>query len=119
MTEKPSAAARVWDAAALALVVGGAALYLTANSGMQGLMGPQARTPTNKSIHFERWLHFRTMSNIGFALIAGGVAVGVVAWYRNRREVAARLAAPMLSPDVAPGRAADVATGNPPNVPQG
>ena len=119
MTEKPSAAARVWDAAALALVVGGAALYLTANSGMKGLMGPQARTPTNKSIHFERWLHFRTMSNIGFALIAGGVAVGVFAWYRNRREVSARLDAPAFSPDVPPTVAADVATGTPPNVPQG
>ena len=103
MTEKPSAAARVWDAAALALVVGGAALYLVANEGMQGLMGPQARMPTNKSIHFERWLHFRTMSNIGFALIAGGVAVGVAAWYRSRREVAARLAAPEPSPNVPQG----------------
>ena len=103
MTGKPSAAARLWDAAALVLVVGGAALYLVANEGMHELMGPQARTPTNKSIHFERWLHFRTMSNIGFSLIAGGVAVGVVAWYRSRRELAARQAAPAAaSPDVLP-----------------
>ena len=107
MTGKPSAAARAWDAAALALVVGGAALYLVASQGMHDL-GPQARTPTNKSIHFERWLHFRAMSNIGFSLIAGGVAVGVAAWYRSRRELAARHAlSPAVTPDVSP------------NVPQG
>jgi hypothetical protein len=118
VTDKPSAAARAWDAAALVLLAGGAALYLTANSGMEGLMGPQARMPTNKSIHFERWLHFRTMSNIGFALIAGGVAVGVAAWYRNRREVASRLAAPAFAPDVT-AAAAELPAGTPPNVPQG
>ena len=108
MTGKPSAAARAWDAAALALVVGGAALYLVASQGMHDLLGLQARTPTNKSIHFERWLHFRTMSNIGFSLIAGGVAVGIAAWYRSRRELAALQALPpVASPDVSP------------NVPQG
>ncbi|HWE42164.1 MAG TPA: hypothetical protein VG432_06655 [Gemmatimonadaceae bacterium] len=103
MNEKPSAAARAWDAAALALVVGGAALYLVASQGMHDLLGPQARTPTSKSIHFERWLHFRTMSNIGFSLVAGGVAVGIAAWYRSRRELAARGAvAPAPSPDAVP-----------------
>jgi len=108
VSEKPSAAARAWDAVALALVAGGAALSLIANSGMHALMGPQARTPTNKSIHFERWLHYRTMSNIGFALIAGGVVVGIVAWYRSRRETAAATAAlPAAVPDASP------------NVPQG
>ena len=108
MTDKPSAAARAWDAAALVLVLGGAALYVIANEGMHDLLGPQARMPTNKSIHFERWLHYRTMSNIGFSLIAGGVAVGITAWYRSRREVAARAALP----------AAAVIDASP-NVPQG
>ena len=112
MTDKPSAAARAWDVAALALVVGGGAVYAQAASGMHSLLGPQARVPVVGSANVERWVHYRTLSNLGLALVTAGVVVGIAAFVRSRRESAA-LAAPSIdgppglspnaSPDVPPG----------------
>ena len=99
MTGKPSAAARAWDAAALALVVAGAAVYARAASGMHGLLAPQARVPVVGSPNVERWVHYRTLSHLGLVLVTGGVLIGVAAFVRSRRELAA-LAAP--SPDAPP-----------------
>ena len=111
MTTKPSAAARAWDAAALALVVGGAAVYAQAGKGMQALLGPQERVPTVGSVHVEKWLHFRSMSNLGIGLVTAGVLIGVVSFFRSRREIAA-LAAPEIA------GSGQLAAGVPPNVPQ-
>lgn len=103
MTDRPSAAARLWDAAALVLVAGGAALVLDAHAGMKGIQASQIHAvtieATKEAPNITRWVHFRTMSNIGFALIIGGVAVGVAAWYRSRREIAARTIVPVAGAD--------------------
>jgi hypothetical protein len=102
MTERPSAAARLWDAAALVLIAGGAALVLDAHAGMKGIQASQIHAvtiaATKEAPNITRWVHFRTMSNFGFALIVGGVAVGVAAWYRSRREIAARAAVVPMAP---------------------
>jgi len=95
VTDKPSAAARAWDAAALVLVVGGAAVYAQAANGMHSLLGPQPRVPVVGSANVERWVHYRTLSHLGLGLVTAGVLVGVAAFVRSRREIAA-LAAPSL-----------------------
>ena len=105
MSDRPSAAARAWDVAALALVVGGAALYAQAASGMHGLLGPQPRVPVVGSPNVERWVHYRTLSNLGLGLVTAGVVVGVAAFFRSRREIAS------LTPP-----AVDAPTGVAPNV---
>jgi hypothetical protein len=92
----------MWDAAALALVVGGAAVYLEASKGMQGLLGPQPRVPSVGSPHVERWLHFRSLSNLGVGLVTAGVLVGVMTYFRARRDAAAISAAPAVAPDLLP-----------------
>ena len=102
MTGKPSVAARVWDAAALALVVAGAAVYLEASRGMQGLLGPQPRVPSVGSPHVERWLHLRSLSNLGVGLVTAGVLVGVMTYFRARRDPNAIAAAPAAAPDLLP-----------------
>ncbi len=85
MTNRPSAAARLWDAAALALVAGGAALYLSAHSGMQGILASQVHRATIEAPNITRWVHYRTMSNLGLALVLAGVGVGIAAYYRSQR----------------------------------
>ncbi len=94
MSDRPSAAARAWDAAALALVVGGAALYVVAHAGMTGILASQVHIATIEAPNLTRWVHYRQMSNIGLALVAVGVAVGITAYFRSRRETTARSAAP-------------------------
>lgn len=103
MTDRPSAAARAWDVAALALVVGGAALYARAASGMHGLLAPQPRVAVVGSPNVERWIHYRTLSNLGLGLVTAGVVVGIIAFVRSRRELAAFAdASPALPPNVSP-----------------
>jgi len=112
MTDQPSAAARAWDAAALVLVAGGTAVVLRAHEGLKGIQAAQVHAATIEAPNLIRWAHYRTMSNIGFAMIVGGVVVGVVAWYRSRREQALARALPVVLAD--PAAMPDV----PPNVPR-
>lgn len=114
MTDKPGAAARAWDAAALVLAAGGAAVFLAASRGMQGLLAPHVREATSQSVYFERWLHYRSMSNLGIGLVSAGIAIGVVRFLRDRRAAAA-LAFEQGAPDVVPPLATDI----PPNAPPG
>jgi hypothetical protein len=72
--------------AALALVGGGAALYVAAHAGMKDILATQVHFATIEAPNLTRWVHYRTMSNIGLALVAGGVAVGITAFIRSRRE---------------------------------
>jgi hypothetical protein len=108
MTDRPSAAARVWDVAALALAGGGAAIYVAAHEGMKGILASQVHAATIEAPNITRWVHYRTMSNIGLALVTAGVVVGITAFIRSRRE-APVLAAPL----------ADAAPIAPPNAPPG
>ncbi len=114
MSDKPSAAARTWDAAALVLVAGGAAVFLAASKGMQGLLAPHVREATSQSVYFERWLRYRSMSNVGLGLVGVGIAVGVVRFLRDRRAAAA-LAFEQANPPEVPALAPDT----PPNAPPG
>ena len=112
MSDKPSAAARAWDVAALALVVGGAAVYAQAASGMHGLLGPQPRIPVVGSPNVERWVHYRTLSNLGLGLVTAGVLVGVIAFVRSRRELAAPATPSLDAPTgLAPNASTDVPPG--------
>jgi hypothetical protein len=113
MTDRPSAAARAWDAAALVLVAAGTAVVLRAHEGLKGIQAAQIHAATIEAPNITRWVHYRTMSNIGFAMIAGGVVVGVVAWYRSRREQARARALPVVIPD------APIVSEVPPNAPRG
>jgi hypothetical protein len=112
MTDRPSAAARVMDVAALALAAGGAAVYLVAHQGMRGILAKQIHATTieatKEAPNITRWVHFRTMSNVGLALVAAGVAVGIIAFLRGRREARAipaplTDAAPTIPPNAPPG----------------
>ena len=112
MTERPSAAARRWDAAALALVAGGAALYVAAHAGMRSILASQVHLATIEAPNITRWVHYRTMSNIGLALVVAGIGVGITAYYRSRPRPALTSAQP---DDALPNASADP----PPNVPPG
>ncbi|NUO64466.1 MAG: hypothetical protein HOQ11_16210 [Gemmatimonadaceae bacterium] len=85
MSARPGAAARVWDAAALALVAGGGALYAWSHAGMQSLITTQIRAARVDSPNFARWNGYRESSNLALALVAAGVAVGIVSYFRARR----------------------------------
>jgi cation transporter-like permease len=111
MSDRPSAAARVWDLAALALAAGGGAVYVAAHQGMQGILATQIHATTieatKEAPNITRWVHYRTMSNIGLALVVAGVAVGVTAFVRSRREaLAGRVpladGTPIIVPDAPP-----------------
>jgi hypothetical protein len=123
MTGRPSAAARAWDAAALALVAAGAAVVYYAHQGLEGIRRSPLRAAAHGSPNVARWVHYRTVSNVGFAMIVAGVVIGVVAWYRSRREqmLARALPVPLddaplaVSPSVVPAVPPDV----PPNAPPG
>ena len=96
------------DVAALVLAAGGAAVYVAAHQGMQGILSSQIHAKTIEAPNITRWVHYRTMSNIGLALVAAGVAVGITAFIRSRREAPALPAplgdaAPTLPPNAPPG----------------
>ncbi len=113
MTNRPSAAARLWDAAALALVAGGAALYLSAHTGMKGILVSQVHLATVEAPNITRWVHYRTMSNLGLALILAGVGVGIAAYYRSQRSRAQGAAAVPAGGGLPDGPSHDT-----PNAPQ-
>ena len=85
MSERPSAAARLWDAAALALVVGGGFLYAQAHAGMQSIASSQIHRATTDAPNLVRWNNYRMTSNASLALVATGVAVGIISYLRARR----------------------------------
>jgi hypothetical protein len=115
MTGRPSAAARAWDAAALALVAAGAALVYRAHRGLEGIQSSPVRGAIHGSPNVERWIHYRSISNMGFAAIVAGVVIGIVAWYRSRREHALARMLPVPIADAAPVAPTIV----PPNAPPG
>lgn len=115
MTGRPSAAARAWDAAALALVAGGTALVYVAHRGLQGIQTAPIRGALHGSPNVERWIRYRSMSNMGFAAIVAGVVIAIVAWYRNRREHRLARALPVPITDAGPVAPPVV----PPNAPPG
>ena len=85
MTERPGAAARLLDAAALVLVAGGGVLYARAHAGMKSIAASQIHVATIDAPNLVRWNHYRTTSNAGLALVAAGVVVGIVSYLRARR----------------------------------
>jgi hypothetical protein len=114
MTGRPSAAARALDAVALALVAVGAGVVYYAHRGLEGIQTSPVRGAIHGSPNVERWIHLRTVSNAGFTAIVGGIALGVVAWYRNRREHALARALPVPLAEAAP-----VLPNVPPDAPPG
>jgi hypothetical protein len=113
MTGRPSAAARALDAVALALVAVGAGVVYYAHRGLEEIQ----RSPlhgAHGSPNVARWVHLRTVSNAGFTAIVAGIVIGVVAWYRNRREHALARALPVPLAEAAP-----VLPNVPPNAPPG
>jgi hypothetical protein len=102
MSDQPSAAARVWDVAALVLAGGGAALYFAAHAGMKGILATQVHAATIEAPNITRWVHYRTMSNIGLGLVVAGVAVGITAYIRSRRETVVTSTVPDVPPLIPP-----------------
>ena len=86
MSARPSAAARVWDAAALVLVVGGGALYGWSHAGMKSIITTQIHAARVDSPNFLRWNGYRQSSNLALGLVAAGVVVGLISYLRARRE---------------------------------
>ena len=89
MSDRPGAAARLWDAAALALVAGGGALYARAHAGMKSIAASQIHVATIDAPNLVRWNSYRMTSNAALALVAAGVAVGIASYLRARRAPAA------------------------------
>jgi hypothetical protein len=115
MTGRPSAAARALDAVALALVAVGTAVVFIAHRGLQEIQTAPTRGAIHGSPNVERWIHYRSMSNMGFAAIVAGVVLAIVAWYRNRHEHALARTLPVPIADAAPVVPPIV----PPNAPPG
>lgn len=76
--------ARFWDAAALALVAVGVVLYLRASAGLREIaahpVGGGSFVDANQAIAKGH----SNMGYVGLALIAAGVAVGVISYLRTR-----------------------------------
>ena len=92
MTDRPSAAARWWDAAALALVAAGGIMYAWAHAGMTSITRSQVHLATIDAPNLVRWNNYRMTSNAALALVGAGVAVGVVTYFRARRRADAPIA---------------------------
>ena len=92
MSRSPSAAARVWDAVALVLVLGGGALYAWSHAGMKSIITTQIRAARVDSPNFVRWNGYRQSSNVALALVGVGIVVGVISYLRARREPDAPIA---------------------------
>jgi len=114
MTSRPNAVARLWDAAALALVAGGAALYVSAHAGMKSIVASQVHLSTIEAPNITRWVHYRTMSNFGLAMVLAGVGVAIAAYYRSRTPRAQGAAFAPGGSGEPDGRLDDT-----PNAPQG
>ena len=79
------AGARRWDAAALALVLAGAALYLVAGSGLRAIERAPELRATGEMVNVRRADNYRFISYAGLFLATAGVAVGVYSFLRARR----------------------------------
>ena len=88
MSGELRAGARLWDAAALALVVAGAVLHLRAAAGLREIaahpVGGESFVDANQAIA----KHHADLGHIGLALIVAGIVVGVVSYIRARRAPA-------------------------------
>ena len=85
MSRPLPAGARRWDAAALALVVVGAALYLVAGSGLRAVERFPVVRATKEMVNLRRADHYRFVSYGGLFLATAGVVVGVYSFFRARR----------------------------------
>jgi hypothetical protein len=76
----------LWDAAALVLVLAGVALHLRAAAGLREItehpVGGGTFVDANQAIARGH----STTGHIGLALIVAGIAVGVVSYFRARRN---------------------------------
>ena len=88
MSRPLRAGARRWDAAALALVLAGAALYLVAGSGLRAVERAPERRPTAEMVNVRRADNYRYISYAGLILATAGVALGVYSFLRARRPEA-------------------------------
>lgn len=80
------AGARLWDAGALALVVAGAALHLRAAAGLREITEHPVAGGTFVDANQAIAHGHGTTGHIGLALIVAGIAVGVVSYFRARRN---------------------------------
>ena len=77
---------RLRDAVALALLVGGIALYAYAFLGMEGLAAGRI-TAAPGEWATSRWVRYRQLSLAGLGVAAAGVAMAVYSfWRRSRRR---------------------------------
>ena len=84
MSRPLRAGARWWDAAALTLVLAGAALYLLASSGMRGIITDPTRRPSVEQLNLRRADRWRFTSYGGVMFIVAGIALGVYSYRRAR-----------------------------------
>ena len=86
MRSPVSPADRLRDATALALLVGGAALFLYAFRGMEALAAGRFTVAPGEWAT-SQWERYRQLSLAGLALAAAGVATAVYSfWSRARRR---------------------------------
>lgn len=78
------AGARRWDAAALALVLAGAALYLVAGSGLRAVERSPELRATREMVNARRADNYRFISYAGLCLVVAGVTVGIFSFLRSR-----------------------------------
>ena len=85
MSEPLRAGARLWDAAALALVVAGAVVYARASAGMQQLTANPVGGGSFVDANLAAWKSHRDTGNIGLAIVGVGLVIGIISFLRARR----------------------------------
>ena len=85
MSEPLRAGARLWDAAALALVLAGAAVYVRASAGMQHLTANPVGGGSFVDANLAAWKSHRDTGNIGLTMVGVGIVIGIVSYLRARR----------------------------------
>ena len=83
----PSAAGRAGDLAALALIVGGTALFFYARNNLERLSAGQIVRVEGRSA-VEQAIHFDRLSKVGLGTAAVGIVLAVVLFLRQRRRAA-------------------------------
>ena len=76
---------RLRDAVALALLVGGAALFFYAYRGLQALAAGQI-TVAPGELAVSQWARLRGLSLTGIAIAAGGIAMAAYSYWRRARR---------------------------------
>ena len=100
-----SGADRARDAASLALLLGGGALFAWSSAGMRALAGRQL-SPQPGHLLIERYAHYEHVLLWGIGSAAAGIALGVWSHLRYRRRPSdAGVAAPASSGAGPTGRA--------------